>query len=68
MGDTEASYNTLHKTKHPSCSTPTYRVGLDPATTSFLVGCIERALDIPGQIISNYITHNKKEPSSETLV
>ena len=48
MGDTEASYNTLHKTKHPSCSTPTYRVGLDPATTSFLVGCIERALDIPG--------------------
>ena len=41
MGDTEPSANTLHKTKYPRGSTLSYRVGLDPVATSYLVGWIE---------------------------
>ena len=48
MGDPEPSDNMLQKTKHPRRSTLGYRVGLDPVTTSYLVGCIERTRNITG--------------------
>ena len=53
---------TLHKTKHTSSSIFSYRVALDPAAKSYLVGQIKRIRDIFSQIRSNYITHHKKEP------
>ena len=35
-------------TKHPRSSTLSYRVGLDPFASSYLVVCIERTHNIPG--------------------
>ena len=48
MGDTEPSNKMLHKTKHTSSSILSYRVGLDPITTSYLVGWIEWTRNISG--------------------
>ena len=59
MGDIEPSDNTLYKIKHTRSSILSYRVGLDPIGTSYLVGWNEKTRNIPGQIISNYITHHK---------
>ena len=47
-GDTEPSDNTLYKTKHTRSSILSYRVGLDPIATSYLVGWIEKTRNIPG--------------------
>ena len=41
MGDAEPSNNMLHKAKHTSSILLSYRVRLDPITTSYLVGWIE---------------------------
>ena len=68
MGDIEPSDNTLNKTKHTRSSILSYRVGLDPIATSYLVGWIEKTRNIPGQVISNYIKHRKKEPPNEFVV
>ena len=62
MGDTEPPKNRLRKIKHTRSSILGYRVGLDTVATSYLVGWIESTRSIPGQIISNFITHHKKEP------
>ena len=48
MGDAEPPNNMLHKAKHTSSSILSYRVGLDPTATSYLVGWIEWACNIPG--------------------
>ena len=48
MGDTEPSNNTLHETKHTKSSTLSYKIGLNPVVTSYLVDWIERARNIPG--------------------
>ena len=48
MGDTEPPNNMLHKAKHTSSSILSYRVGLDPNATSYLVGWIEWACNILG--------------------
>ena len=37
----ESPNNRLHKTKHTSSSILSYRIGLDPIVTSYLVGWIE---------------------------
>ena len=58
MGDIEPSNNTLRKTRHTRGTLLSYRIGLDPVATSYLVGSIERTRNIP----SNCITHHKKEP------
>ena len=42
--DTEPSDNTLYKTKHTRSSILSYRVGLDPIATSYLVDWIEKNL------------------------
>ena len=41
MGDTERPNNMLPKAKLTSSSILSYRVGLDPIATSYLVGWIE---------------------------
>ena len=41
MGDTEPPYNMLPKAKHTSSSVLSYRIGLDPISTSYLVGWIK---------------------------
>ena len=41
MGDTEPPNKMLHKAKHTRSSILSYRVGLDPITTCYLVGWIE---------------------------
>ena len=41
MEDTEPSNDMLHKTKHTSRSILSYRVGLGPIATSYLVDWIE---------------------------
>ena len=48
MGDNEHPNKILHKTKHTSSSILSYRVGLDPITTSYLVGWIELSCNIHG--------------------
>ena len=68
MGDIEPSDNTLYKTKHIRSSILSYRFGLDPIATSYLVGWIENTRNITGKIISDYLTHHKKEPPNETVV
>ena len=68
MGDTKPSNNMLHKSNHTRSSILSYRVGLDPVQTSYLVGWIERTRNIPAYILSIYITHHKKEPDNKTLV
>ena len=40
-GRTKPSNNMLHKAKHTSSSILSYRVGLDPIATSYLLGWIE---------------------------
>ena len=45
-----------------------YKVGLDPITRSYLVRWIKWSCNISGKILSNYITHRKKEPPDETLL
>ena len=40
-GRTKPSNNMLHKAKHTSSSILSYRVGLDPVATSYLLGWIE---------------------------
>ena len=57
----ELSNNTLHKTTHTRSSI-SYRVGLDPDATSYLVCWIERTRNFPHSILSNYITYHEKEP------
>ena len=47
-GDTEPSDNTLDKTKHTRSSIVSFRVGLDPVATSYLVGWIGRTRNTPG--------------------
>ena len=58
MGDTKPSNKILLKTKHTKSSIRSYGVGVNPVATCYIVGWI----------ISNYITYNKKESPSETLV
>ena len=41
MGDIEPPNNMLPKAKHTSSSVHSYRVGLDPIATPYLVGWIE---------------------------
>ena len=41
MGDIEPPNNMLPKAKHTSSSVLSYRVGLDPIATPYLVGWIE---------------------------
>ena len=48
MGDIKTSDNILYKTKHTKSSILSYRVGLDPIATSYLVGWIEKTRNIPG--------------------
>ena len=48
MGDIEPLDNTLYKTKHTRSTILSYRVGLDPIATSYLVGWIEKTRNIPG--------------------
>ena len=48
MGGIEPSDNTLYKTKHTRISIFSYRVGLDPVATFYLVGWIEWTRNIPG--------------------
>ena len=70
MGDAEPLNNTLHKDKHRrnrNRNRKSSRVGLDPVVAFCLVGCIERTHNIPGEILSNYITHRKKQPLNKTL-
>ena len=67
MGDTKPWNNRLHKTKYTRSSILSYRVGLDPVTTSYLIRLIEKTYNIPGLHLSNYKTYLKKEPLNETL-
>ena len=62
MGDTKPPNNMLPKAKHTSSSILSYRVGLDPIATSYLVGWIKSTCNIPGEILSSYITHCKNHP------
>ena len=48
MGDTEPPNNMSPKAKQTSSSILSYRIGLDPISTSYLVGWIERTCNIPG--------------------
>ena len=48
MGDTEPPNNILHIVKHTSISILSYGVGLDPITTSYLLGWIEWNCNTPG--------------------
>ena len=48
MGDTEPPNNMLHKAKHTNSSILSYRVGLDPIATSYLVGWSEWTGNLPG--------------------
>ena len=41
MRDNETPNNMFHKAKHTSSSILSYRIGLDPIVTSYLVGWIE---------------------------
>ena len=41
MGDTEPSDNMFRKAKHTSSSILSFRVGLDPITTSYLLRWIK---------------------------
>ena len=68
MEDVEPLDNKSYKTKHTRSTILSYRFGLDPIATSYPLGWIEKTRNIPGYIISNYITHHKKEPPNETAV
>ena len=48
MGDIEPSVNTSYKTKHTRSNMLSYRVGLDPIATFYLVGWVEKTPNIPG--------------------
>ena len=43
VGDTKPSNNTLYKTKHSKSNILSYRVGLDPVATLYLVEWIEKS-------------------------
>ena len=48
MGDNEHPNKMLHKAKHTSSSILSYRAGLDPITTFYLVAWIEWSCNIHG--------------------
>ena len=66
MGDTEPPNNMLHKAKHTNSSILSYRVGLDPIATSYLVGykckwSIGSIISVFATLCAILLTLNKKK-------